>query len=96
MSATTLTILLMALTTYSTRILGYLIFRHYSPGLRMQKVLEVAPGCVLIAVIAPYFVSGKLSDLFVLGITAWAAWKLPLLPTVLIAVSTAGLFRHLL
>lgn len=43
--------------------------------------------------IAPRFVSGHPADLAALGITMLAAWRLPLLATVVIAVASAGLFR---
>jgi len=90
------TIASMALVTYLTRIGGYLILggRQLSP--RTMTVLDAAPGCVLIAVIAPLFVSGNAADLIALSITLVAASRLPLLPTVLIAVLSAGLARHLI
>jgi len=56
-------------------------------------VMNAAPGCVLLAVIAPHFVSGRPEDLAALGVTLLAAGRLPLLATVDIAVASAGLFR---
>jgi uncharacterized membrane protein len=87
------TIVAMALVTYLTRISGYLLLgsRELSP--RTMTVLDTAPGCVLIAVIAPVFVSGRIADLLALSLTMVAATRLPLLPTVLIGVGTAGLAR---
>jgi uncharacterized membrane protein len=58
-------------------------------------VLDTAPGCVLIAVIAPVFVSGRIADLIALSLTMVAATRLPLLPTVLIGVGSAGLARFM-
>ena len=55
---TLITIVLMASTTYLTRILGYLALRNRVLSPRMLAVLESVPGCVLISVIAPAFVSG--------------------------------------
>lgn len=88
------TIVLMAIVTYMTRIGGYLLLgsRELSP--RTMTVLDAAPGCVLIAVIAPTFVSGRAADLVALAITCAAAIRLPLLPTVLIGVGSAGILRH--
>jgi uncharacterized membrane protein len=90
------TIVLMAGVTYLTRIGGYLILggRDLSP--RTMTVLDAAPGCVLIAVIAPAFVSTRPSDLIALAVTAAAAARLSLLPTVLIGIGSAGLLRHML
>jgi uncharacterized membrane protein len=90
------TIVLMALVTYLTRIGGYLMLggRELSP--RTMTVLDTAPGCVLIAVIAPAFVSGRIADLIALLATMVAAMRLPLLPTVLIGVGSAGLARCML
>lgn len=90
------TIVLMALVTYLTRVGGYLMLggRELSP--RTMTVLDTAPGCVLIAVIAPAFVSGRIADLIALFATMVAAMRLPLLPTVLIGVGGAGLARCML
>ena len=90
------TILLMALATYSTRAGGYLLLRNRALGLRARAVMAAAPGCVLIAVIAPHFVSPRPADLIALAVTVLAASRLPMLATVAIAVVSAGLLRHVL
>lgn len=89
------TIILMALVTYLTRIGGYLMLggRELSP--RTMTVLDTAPGCVLIAIIAPVFVSGRIVDLIARLVTV-AAMRLSLLPTVLIGVGSAGIARRIL
>ncbi|MBT2118923.1 AzlD family protein [Dyella sp. LX-66] len=92
---TLLAIALMALTTYVTRILGYLVLRHRTPGAQAVAVMEAAPGCVLISVIAPAFVSSRPEDLVALTITLAAAIRWPMLPTVMIGVASAGLLRLL-
>ena len=90
------TILLMAAATYGTRIGGYLLLRNRMLSPRAKAVLDAAPGCILLAVIAPHFVSPRLADLVALAITAVAAIRLPMLGTVAVAVVSAGLLRHLL
>ena len=55
MNLTLITIDLMAVTTYFTRIAGYLILRDRKLSPRAEAVMEAAPGCVLITVIAPHF-----------------------------------------
>ena len=93
---TVATIVLMALATYMTRVAGYLVLGGRQMSRRTMTVLDTAPGCVLIAVIAPVFVSGRIADLIALSLTLVAATRLPLLPTVLIGVAGAGLARSLL
>lgn len=93
---TLLTIVLMASTTYLTRVLGYLALRNRTLSPRMLAVLESVPGCVLISVIAPRFVADEPANLLALAITLLAATRLPLLPTVLIGIAVTGALRHLL
>ena len=92
--ATLLTIVLMAGVTYLTRIGGYVVLRNRVLSARATAVMEAAPGCVLISVIAPAFVSRNPADLLALATTFIAATRLPMLPTVLIGIASAGLLRH--
>ena len=93
---TVMTIVLMAFVTYLTRVAGYLLLRNRTLGPRATAVMEATPGCVLISVIAPHSVSSRPADLLSLAITLLAASRLPVLPTILIGVASAGLLRHLL
>ena len=94
MEATTLlTLVLMACSTYFTRVIGYLLLRGRTLSPRMQYVMESLPGCVLISVIAPAFVSERPADLLALVVTLVAASRLPILPTVLIGIASAGALR---
>ena len=93
---TVVTILLMAAVTYLTRVSGYLLLRNRMLSRRATTVMEATPGCVLISVIAPHFVSSRPADLLSLAITLLAASRLSVLPTILIGVASAGLLRHLL
>ena len=92
--ANLLAIVLMATVTYLTRIGGYILLRNRSLSPRAMAVMEAAPGCVLLAVIAPVFVSDRPADLIALALTVIAATRLPLLATVIIAVGSAALLRH--
>lgn len=92
--ATLLTIVLMASVTYLTRTGGYVVLRNRTLGARATAVMEAAPGCVLISVIAPAFVSKSPADILALAVTLVAAMRLSMLPTVLIGVASAGLLRH--
>jgi len=90
------TILLMALSTYFTRILGYLLLRNRQLSPRMQAIMDAAPGCVLITIISPYFVTDKPADLLALAISLFAASRWGLLPVVLISVVSTAVLRFLL
>lgn len=94
--STLLTILAMLAVTYTTRIAGFLFLRGRVIGPRLQLVMEAAPGCILISVIAPHFVTGHPADLAALVITMICAARLPMLPTVIIAIVSAGVLRQLL
>lgn len=94
-NATLLTIVLMAASTYVTRVLGYLVLRNRRLSPRAQAVLENVPGCVLISVIAPAFVSERPADVAALALTLLASTRLGILPTVLVGIVSAGLLRHL-
>ncbi len=91
-----LTIMLMALTTYMTRIGGYLLLRNRTVSARTKGVMECAPGCVLITVIAPDFVTGHPADLMALALTTLAATRMPILPTVIISIVSAAILRSVL
>lgn len=94
--ASLLTIVLMAAVTYLTRIVGFLALRNRTLSKRAVTVMEAAPGCVLISVISPDFVSQQPADLAALAITLLAATRLSMLPTVLIGVLSAGMLRYVL
>ncbi len=93
---TLLPIVLMACVTYLTRIAGYAMLRNRALSPRTMAVMDAAPGCVLLAVIAPSFVSNQPADLLALALTLAAATRLSLLPTVIIGVASAGLLRYLM
>ncbi len=93
---TVFAILAMAGVTYLTRIGGYVVLRNRTLGRRATAVMEAAPGCVLISVIAPDFVSKNPADLAALAITLIAATRLSMLPTVVIGVASAGLLRWMM
>ncbi|MDC7699439.1 AzlD family protein [Vogesella indigofera] len=93
---TLLTIVLMAASTYLTRVLGYLALRKRTLSPRLLAVMDCVPGCVLVSVIAPAFVSEQPANWLALAITLLAASRLPLLPTVIIGIVATGMLRHLL
>lgn len=93
-ATTLIPIVLMASVTYLTRVVGYAVLRNRELSPRALAVMDAAPGCVLISVIAPSFVADQPADLIALAITLAVATRQSLLPTVLIAVASAGLLRY--
>lgn len=91
--ATFLTVIGMATVTYLCRVLGYLLLRKRSLPPRAKAVMDVAPGCVLISVIAPYFVSPHPEELLALALTVFAATRFSMLPTVIIGVASLGALK---
>ncbi len=93
-TTTFIAIIFIALTTYLTRILGYMLLKNRQLTPKQRRILEVVPGCVLISVIAPYFVRHNSADLIAIAITLLAASRLSLLPTVAISMLSAALLRY--
>ena len=91
--ASLLAIFGMALATYATRVLGVLLLSRYQPGAIVQAALDSLPVAVLTAVIAPAVLSGGKPDLIAAAITAAAAFRLPLLLTVVIGVASVIALR---
>lgn len=93
---TILTIVLMAMTTWFTRVAGFMLLRERTLVPRVRAVMEAAPGCVLITVIAPHFVTTNPADILGLAIALLAAMRFSLLPTVVISVVATAVLRALL
>ncbi|MCU4435604.1 AzlD family protein [Acinetobacter bereziniae] len=93
---TFIAILCVGLTTYSTRVLGYLVLKNRQLGKRTTRILQVIPGCVLVSVIAPYFVSDHPANLVAIAVTILAACYLSLLPTVMISIVATAMLRYLI
>ena len=92
-SATLSAILFIAATTYLTRILGYVLLKNKTLSAKQRQILEVVPGCVLISVIAPYFVRDNPADLIAIAIALLAASRFSLLPTVAVSMASAAVLR---
>lgn len=82
--------------TYSSRLLGFYALRNRKLNAHAAAMMEAAPGCVLIAVIAPHFVSDKPHELIALVVAIFAAARTNMLITVILAVATSALFHYLL
>lgn len=91
---TVIAILFIALTTYLTRVLGYMLLKHKTLSSKHRQILEATPGCVLISIIAPYFVQDHPASIIAMIITVIAAAHFSLLPTVAISMLSAALLRY--
>lgn len=91
---TVVAIVLMALTTYTTRVAAYLVLRNRVLSPRMMAVLQSSPGCVMLAFITPFVVSGDVYNLIVLSLTVLCACRFSMPVTVVFSVGMAALFRH--
>ncbi|WP_159123234.1 AzlD family protein [Acinetobacter variabilis] len=94
--STFIAILLVGLTTYCARILGYVLLKNKTLNNRQRKILEVIPGCVLISMITPYFLRDDPADLIAIMSTLFAASRFGMLPTILISMASAAILRTLL
>lgn len=94
--STFIAILLVALTTYCARILGYVLLKNKTLNNRQRKILEVIPGCVLISMITPYFLRDDPADLIAIMSTLFVASRFGMLPTILISMASAAILRTLL
>ncbi|MNE98995.1 hypothetical protein D3C80_1976020 [compost metagenome] len=58
-----------------------------------KAMIGAAPGCLLVALLAPWLVSGSPADLVALALTAYAASRYCLLPVVLFAIVVTAALR---
>jgi uncharacterized membrane protein len=91
-----LTIFMMASVTYMTRVGGYVFLRNCTLSPRTKTIMESAPGCVLITIVAPDFDTGHPADIIAPVVTMAAATRFSNLPTVVIAIVWAGVLRNII
>lgn len=90
---TLLAILAMAGATILTRISGIFLLRYLSIGEETREALDAIPPAVLMAVIAPTALATGWAETIACGVTALAAMRLPLLPSVAIGVAAVVTLR---
>ncbi|MDE2446606.1 MAG: AzlD domain-containing protein [Alphaproteobacteria bacterium] len=90
-----LAILGMAAATYTTRISGLLLMRGVVVKGRLKAALDAMPPSVLMAVITPtVLMTGKAETLAAVLTALAAIFRLPLLLTIVIGVSSVLVFRQ--
>jgi uncharacterized membrane protein len=90
---TVLTIVLMGLVTYLTRIAGFFIAGRLSLEGRARAAFDAIPVSVLTAVIAPTLLTSSVPETLAGVVTILAAFRLPLLGTVAVGVASVILLR---
>lgn len=88
-----LAIVAMAAVTYATRVAGLWFVHAVRPTPLVQAALDAVPVAVLTAVIAPSLMKGGPADIAAAAIMTLAAFRLPLLPAVVIGVVSVVLLR---
>lgn len=93
---TLLAILAMSVVTYITRVAGLLVADRLVLSGRAKAAFDAIPPAVLVAVIAPTALTTGWAEAMAAAITAVAAFRLPLLATVLVGVVSVVLLRNLI
>ena len=94
--ATLLAIVAMGIATYFTRIAGIFITGHLALTGRAKAAFDAIPPAVLVAVIAPTALTTGWAEAIAAGITAVAAFRLPLLGTIAVGVISVVVLRNLI
>ena len=90
---TLLAILLMALATYLTRVAGLVLVGRLRLEGRAKAAFDAIPPAILTAVIAPAVLTGGPTEAIAGLVTVIAAFRLPLLGTVLVGVAAIVVLR---
>ena len=93
---TLLAILAMALATYLTRVAGFVLVGRLRLEGRAKAAFDAIPPAILTAVIAPSVLTGGPAEAIAGVITILAAFRLPLLGTVLVGVGAIVVLRAIL
>ena len=90
---TLLTIALMSLVTYLTRIAGLFLADRVQLGGRAKAAFDAIPAAVLTALIAPTLLTTGVAESLAGALTIVAAFRLPLLGTVVLGVAAVVVLR---
>ncbi len=91
-----LAILAMCAATYSSRLLGWFLLKDRSMSPRARALLDAAPGCVMVAIAAPFFFTTNPVHLIALLVAIVVSRKAGMASTVLAAVGTAAVLGQVL
>lgn len=74
---------------------GVPLFKGKKLSPQTRKLLDAAPGCVMVSVVAPAFMTTNPADLVTLIVVVFLAKKLNLAVMTALAVALNALLRHL-
>ncbi len=89
-----LAIVMMALITYATRIVGYAVLSRVKLSSRTLAMLEASPCCVMVSIAAPYFMTTDVVMLLSLTVAVLVALRFNFAITVIAAVAFNALLNH--
>lgn len=92
--ATLLAILGMAAITFACRISGLILGPRFRPRGRLRAAFDAIPPAVLTAVIAPTVLVTGWPETLAGLVTVWAAFRLPMLATIVVGVVAVVALRH--
>ncbi len=93
---TLLAIIAMAVVTYFTRVAGLFVADRLVLTGRAKAAFDAIPPAVLVSVIAPTALTTGWAEALAAAITAFAAFRLPLLATIVVGVVSVVVLRSIL
>ncbi|MET0529043.1 MAG: AzlD domain-containing protein [Microvirga sp.] len=93
---TLLAIIAMAVVTYFTRVAGLFVADRLVLTGRAKAAFDAIPPAVLVSVIAPTALTTGWAEALAAAITAFVAFRLPLLATIAVGVVSVVMLRNLL
>ncbi len=95
--STMIAIAVLAVMTYITRIIGYILGQRIQEGSRTYRIIQTLPGCALCAVVAPVFVHGSPLEMLTIGVSSLFFYRTgQILPALLLALVLLIAGNHLL
>ena len=95
-TTTLVAIIAMALVTYITRIAGLFVADRLVLTGRAKAAFDAIPPAVLVSVIAPTALTTGWAEAIAAAITAVVAFRLPLLATIAVGVTSVVVLRNLI
>jgi uncharacterized membrane protein len=93
---TLLAIIAMAVVTYFTRVAGLFVADRLVLTGRAKAAFDAIPPAVLVSVIAPTALTTGWAEALAAAITAFVAFRLPLLATIAVGVVSVVVLRNLI
>lgn len=89
-------IFIMFLTTYATRLSGFIFFRNKVFSPKSQQILDILPSCIMISIAAPAFLNTNINTIIALLIALLASFRFSLATAVIAAVLVNNILNYIL